>query len=208
MTIVSTDGAAAGGSGGPAQAFVSGQVAAAARGHDAWQVTNAADAEAPDEWRQVAQLPDSWRPLPALEVQTPLGTSEPELRKAITAPIDAAGLRITAIHFEPLPSAISRRVGIVRFEPPPLPWLVHIDSDAEKRGEAPVENGGAINSRRNNVSGSVLGVADKALQAVAAAKVAIRGERLLMHAGFRMCATWFFIDRRAALHALLLNVLL
>jgi hypothetical protein len=130
----------------------------------------------PDEWQNMA-IPENWKPVPCLEVQAPQGTTETELRGAIVKPLKDAGLTLTSIHFEPLPSAAKRRVACVRMAPPELPWKVDVES-------LPITQSG----KRNNASGSVLGVADKALQAIAAAKVTVCGERLFMHAGFRMCA--------------------
>ena len=129
----------------------------------------------PDEWELMA-VPESWRPVPCLEVQAPLGTSEDELRAAVAPALSQAGLTLTSIHFEPLPSAARRRVACVRMAPPELPWKV----DPEK-----VEL--LQNGKRSNASGSVLGIADKALQAIAGARVTMGGDRLLMHAGFLMC---------------------
>ena len=110
----------------------------------------------------------------ALQMRVPVGCSVAEIRAAVSPTLSERGLKVTTVHLDHSQAAGNRVPALVRLQPPTLPW---------KRPK-----GAAVAEADGGASASATSVAERALRALSEAKVALRGERAILQAGYRQCA--------------------
>lgn len=119
----------------------------------------------------------AWQSLVArcAQMRVPVGCTVAEIRAAVSPTLSERGLKVTTVHLDHGQAAGNRVPALVRLQPPSLPW--------RRPKGAPVTeaDGGA--------SASATSVAERALRALSEAKVALRGERAILQAGYRQCAS-------------------
>ena len=106
-------------------------------------------------------------------MRVPVGCSVAEIRAAVSPTLSERGLKVTTVHLDHSQAAGNRVPALVRLQPPTLPW---------KRPK-----GAAVAEADGGASASATSVAERALRALSEAKVALRGERAILQAGYRQC---------------------
>jgi hypothetical protein len=106
-----------------------------------------------------------------VQIRAPTGCTVAEIRAAVTPPLSEKGLKCTTIHLDHVAASGGRIPVMMRLQPPTLPW---------KRDPAV-----PLTDNDGGVLGSATSIAERALRALSAAKLAVCGERTVLQAGFR-----------------------